>query len=200
MVRTGRPRSFDRDQAVVAAMFLFWEQGFESTSLAQLRAAMGNLSAASFYAAFESKEALFREAVEQYMNSYGRVTESFKDASLSPGAAVEEGLRRSARMQTEAGHPTGCMMVLSASTCSPENRHIREVLTLEREQTRGWLQDCVQRGISVGELPAHTDVRTLTTLFDTFMRGFSSQARDGVPLEALESAITQVMTVWYGQA
>lgn len=62
MPRTGRPRAFNRDEAVAAAMLLFWEYGYESTSLAQLRAGMGNISAASFYAAFESKEALFREA------------------------------------------------------------------------------------------------------------------------------------------
>lgn len=41
MTRTGRPRTFNRDDAVATAMLLFWEHGFESTSLAQLRAVMG---------------------------------------------------------------------------------------------------------------------------------------------------------------
>lgn len=66
MPRTGRPRAFKREKAVTAAMNLFWEHGFESTSLSQLRAAMRYISAASFYAAFDSKEALFREAVDRY--------------------------------------------------------------------------------------------------------------------------------------
>ncbi|RXZ79624.1 TetR/AcrR family transcriptional regulator [Paenibacillaceae bacterium] len=196
MPRTGRPRAFNRDEAVVAAMLLFWEQGFESTSLALLRAAMGNISAASFYAAFESKEALFCEVVDLYISTYGQVSESFRDRSLTPRAAIEEGLRRSAQMQTEGSHPLGCLITLSAVTCSPELKHIRKLLFEEREKVCGWQKDCIERAIADGELPDSTDVPMLVTLFNTFLRGISSQARDGVPLEAINAAITQLMSVW----
>ena len=196
MPRTGRPRAFNRDEAVVAAMLLFWEHGFESTSLAQLRAAMGNISAASFYAAFESKEALFREAVDQYISTYGQVSESFRDNSMTSKAAIEQGLRRSARMQTEMSHPPGCLLVLSAVNCSPEQKHIREMLSKEREKVRGWLKDCIERAVANGELPASTDIPMLVILFETFLRGISTQARDGVPFAAIDAAITQLMSVW----
>ncbi|MFM9277854.1 TetR/AcrR family transcriptional regulator [Paenibacillus jiagnxiensis] len=196
MPRTGRPRSFNRDEAVAAAMILFWENGFESTSLAQLRAAMGNISAASFYAAFESKEALFREAVDRYISTYGEVSESFRDTSLTAKAAMEQGLRQSAKMQTENSHPTGCLLVLSAVNCSPEQKHIQEMLAKERERVRGWLEDCIERAVANGELPKSTDISMLVTLYETFLRGISSQARDGVPYEAIDAAITQLMRVW----
>ncbi|WP_042163715.1 TetR/AcrR family transcriptional regulator [Paenibacillus gorillae] len=198
MPRTGRPRAFNRDEAIVAAMLLFWEHGFESTSLAQLRSAMGNISAASFYAAFESKEALFREAVDVYISTHGQVSESFRDSSLRPRAAIEEGLRRSARMQTEASHPLGCLVTLSAINCSPELKHIQELLFQEREKVKGWQRDCIGRAVANGDLPASTDVAMLVTLFDTFLRGISSQARDGVPIATIEAAITQLMSVWDG--
>ncbi|OMF37940.1 TetR family transcriptional regulator [Paenibacillus sp. FSL H8-0548] len=196
MPRTGRPRAFNRDEAVVAAMLLFWEHGFESTSLAQLRAAMGNISAASFYAAFESKEALFREAVNLYISTYGQVSESFRDSSLTPRAAIEQGLRRSARMQTESSHPLGCLLVLSAATCSLELKHIQELLSKERHKVRSWQKDCIEQAIKDGELPDSTDISMLVTMFDTFLRGISSQARDGVPIEAIDAAITQLMSIW----
>ena len=54
----GRPRSFDRDAALEIAMRLFWQHGYEATSLAQLTAAIG-ISAPSLYAAFGDKEAIF---------------------------------------------------------------------------------------------------------------------------------------------
>src|SRR6187402_395278 len=74
MSQRGRPRTFDRDAAIVSAMHLFWEHGYESTSLSQLKAAIGEgISAPSFYAAFESKEALYKEALERYMEIYGKV-------------------------------------------------------------------------------------------------------------------------------
>jgi len=196
MPRTGRPRAFNRDEAVTAAMHLFWEHGFESTSLAQLRAAMGDISAASFYAAFESKEALFREVVDQYISSYGQVSESFRDTSIPPKVAIEQGLRRSARMQTERSHPLGCLLVLSAVTCSPEQNHIQEMLSKERVKVRNWLKDCIERAVAIGDLPDSTDIAMLVTLFETFLRGISTQARDDVPYEAIDSAITQLMSVW----
>jgi len=196
MPRTGRPRAFNRDEAVAAAMHLFWEHGFESTSLAQLRAAMGDISAASFYAAFESKEALFREVVDQYIASYGQVSESFRDTSISPKAAIEQGLRRSARMQTERSHPLGCLLVLSAVTCSPEHNHIQEILAKERQKVRSWLNDCIERAVANGQLPDSTDIAMLVTLFETFLRGISTQARDDVPFEVIDAAITQLMSIW----
>lgn len=196
MSRTGRPRTFNRDEAVVSAMLLFWEHGFETTSLAQLRAAMGDISAASFYAAFGSKEMLFREAVNYYISTYGQVSESFRDTSITSKEAIEQGLRRSARMQTEKSHPSGCLLVLSDVCCTPEHIHIREMLAKEREKVRSWLNDCIVRAVANGELPDSTDIAMLVTLFDTFLRGISTQARDNVPFESIDSAINQLMSVW----
>lgn len=196
MARTGRPRIFDRDEAVMQAMLLFWEQGFEATSLLQLRAVMGDISAASFYAAFESKEALYKEAVERYMNTFGRVTKSFSDLTLSPKEAIETTLRSTAKMQTDSAHPSGCLIVLSATTCSSKNNHIRDIAAEKRKLTRNRLQDCIRRAVDTGELPASTNIDMLTTVFDTFMQGISTQARDGVPFETIDEAITKFMEIW----
>ena len=115
MARTGRPREFDRDEAVAAAMEMFWKHGFEGASIERLRDAMGGLSSASFYAAFASKEALYREVLARYLGTHGRVLESLRDARLTPRERIEQALRRSARMQTDASHPSGCMITLSAT-------------------------------------------------------------------------------------
>ncbi|MFE6795767.1 TetR/AcrR family transcriptional regulator [Paenibacillus chitinolyticus] len=196
MPRTGRPRAFNRDEAVASAMFLFWEHGFESTSLTQLREAMGGISAASFYAAFESKEALFYEAMKVYKSTYGQVSDSYWDKSLTPKAAIEQGLRRSARMQTDRSHPLGCLLVLSAVNCSPELNHIQEMVAKERQKVRGWLKDCLLRAAENEELPPTADISVLVALFDTFLQGISTQARDGVPYESIDAAITQLMRIW----
>ena len=88
MARTGRPRGFDKGEAVQQAMALFWEHGYEATSLAQLKAAMGGISTASFYAAFGSKEALFRQAVDSYLATHGQVMAPLSDPALPPREAV----------------------------------------------------------------------------------------------------------------
>ncbi len=196
MARTGRPRTFDRDEAVRKAMLLFWEHGYESTSLTQLKAEMGDLSAASFYAAFTSKEALFKEVVEQYVGSYGQATAPLRDETLDGRTAIELALRGSARMQTDRKHPLGCLLVQSANTCSPENIHIQRLLARERGRTRTAMQKCVERAIRAGDLPQSTDVTALASVFDTFLFGVTPQARDGVSLATLEKAIGIVMRSW----
>ncbi|OUI80272.1 TetR family transcriptional regulator, partial [Gluconobacter sp. DsW_056] len=134
MARTGRPREFDRDKALNAAMTLFWAQGYEPTSLTQLKSCMGNISPASFYAAFGSKEALFREVVQHYLATYGQVMSPLWDENLIPRDAIERTLRGSARMQATRTHPCGCLVVSGASNCSPENEAVQALLAAERQR------------------------------------------------------------------
>lgn len=85
MAQIGRPRTFDRNEAIRQAMTLFWQHGYESTSLAMLKSNLGNgITAPSFYAAFGSKEALFEEVVDCYMTTFGQVNDCLWDDTLEP--------------------------------------------------------------------------------------------------------------------
>ena len=196
MPRTGRPRGFDRDEAVQQAMLLFWEYGYESTSLAQLKAAMGGISAASFYAAFGSKETLFREAVDRYLATHGKVMAPLADPAIPPRVAVEQCLRASARMQTDPAHPLGCLVVMSIGTCSPESRHMQAALAAERDRNRAGLRACVQRAVETGELRPGTNAIGLATVLGAFLTGLSVEARDRVPAASLDLAVTELMQLW----
>lgn len=198
MATMGRPRRFDRDHAIEEAMYLFWEYGYESTSLSQLKAGLGGgISAPSFYAAFASKEALFTACCERYLASFGQVTSSLWDTALEPRTAIETALLRSARMQSEAGHPSGCMVGLGAlSAVRPEHVSVVEPLTRSRARTRAGFLACVQRGIRQGALAPDTKARPLAMVFDSFLLGLSLLARDGVGYAAMKAAIAQVMRNW----
>lgn len=198
MAQMGRPRSFDRDAAVEQALHLFWEQGYEATSLSQLKAAIGRgISAPSFYAAFGSKEALYQECVARYLSTHARVTECLWDERLAPRQAVEMALRRSARMQCETGHPKGCMVTLGAmSAPSPEHAAVAVPLAQSRARTRAGFIACVERALASGELQQDVDAQALATVFDSFLQGVSTLARDGIPLEIIERAIGLVMANW----
>ncbi|MCX3308405.1 TetR/AcrR family transcriptional regulator [Pantoea vagans] len=197
MAQMGRPRTFDRDEAIRQAMTLFWQYGYESTSLAMLKSNLGNgITAPSFYAAFGSKEALFEEVVEYYASTYGQVNDCLWDDTPEPREAVELALRRSAKMQTEPGHPSGCLIALSMNTCSPANDHIRKILAFQRERTRAGFLRCVTRAKEAGQLAADTNVRALAITLHSFELGLSTEARDGASGEELEAAVSAVMKVW----
>ncbi|MDX9669436.1 MULTISPECIES: TetR/AcrR family transcriptional regulator [unclassified Pseudomonas] len=198
MARMGRPRAFDRDDAVDQAMQLFWQHGYDSTSLALLKAELGGgISAPSFYAAFGSKEALFDECVQRYLATFAQVTECLWDETLPPRQAIETALRQSARMQCDDGHPRGCMVTLGVmSAPSPENARVVEALTQSRARTRAGIVACVERGISEGHLPEQTAAVAMATVFDSFLQGISILARDDTALAVIDAAIGQVMLTW----
>ena len=196
MPRTGRPRQFERGDALEAAMQLFWRQGYESTSLDQLKQVMGGLSAASFYGAFDSKESLYREALARYLDTHGQVIAALHDETLSPRAALEQALRRSARMQTDVQLPTGCMIVLSAANASPGSTHLQALVAAERGRTRDAIRRCIDRAMQTGELRADVDAEGLATLADALLVGMSVQARDGISHRAIEGAVSNLFKVW----
>jgi len=179
-------------------MHLFWEHGFDATSLSQLKAAMGKgISAPSFYAAFESKEALYKEAVELYLKSYGGVTQSLHDGSLPPREGVYLALHRSVEMQYGAGHPKGCMVALGVMGAnSPGSETITALLQGVRQRTRAGFRSCVERGIKSGELRKTTNAVAMAAAFDGFFLGISVLARDRVRHSDVQKAVSELMGIW----
>lgn len=198
MAQMGRPRTFDRDAAITQAMHLFWEHGYDATSLSQLKANIGTgITAPSFYAAFGSKQALFEEVMERYLDTHGRVTDSLFNTTLAPREAIELTLRNSARMQCESGHPKGCLVALGLlSTCSDESKAISAPLAHARSVNRAGIVACIERAITAGELSATVVPNVLGTAFDSFLLGMSVLARDGIAYEQIDAAVTQIMGLW----
>lgn len=196
MANIGRPRKFDRNKALEEAMFLFWKYGYEATSLSQLKASMGNISSPSFYAAFESKEKLFKEACQYYVDQYFIVAEPLWNEDLSTKVAIRKTLVQSLNMQYDKGHPLGCMISLNTVMARlEENQHVTEILKKSRIKIHQGFILCIQRGVDSGELISPIDSSGLATIFDSFLIGVSSLAREGVDKKEIESGISQLLTV-----
>ncbi|MEU9191098.1 TetR/AcrR family transcriptional regulator [Streptomyces sp. NPDC048484] len=197
MPPAGRPRTFDMEAVLEAAMLLFWEQGYEATSLAQLRAATG-LSSASLYGAFGSKEGLFKQTVGHYMQGPGRAADAIEDRTLSPREAVAGMLHGSIDMQADSSHPTGCLIALSGTMRPPGEEHASVCATVSarRKADRVRIRACVERGVTAGELAIDIDIDGVTTTIHCFLLGISTQLRDGVPAAALHSAVDMLLGNW----
>ncbi len=196
MARSGRPRGFDRDAALDSAMHLFWEHGYEGASLLTLRHAMGDISSASFYAAFSSKEALYRETLTRYLDRHGSIIGALDDERLPPRARLEHALMGSVAVQTNLAHPQGCMVTLSATISSEASASTRALTRTERDATRQGLKRCITAGVCAGDLAPTTDIAGLVALYDGLLLGISIQARDGVPANAIRAGIKHAMAAW----
>ncbi|MFG0677966.1 TetR/AcrR family transcriptional regulator [Delftia sp. WSY_7] len=184
----GRPREFDRDQALERAMLAFWRRGYEGTSMADLVQALG-IASARIYAAFGSKQDLFREAVQRYEAGDG----GFADRAMAQERRVRDALARVLRdavaTYTDDAHPLGCMVVTAATNCAEENEAVAAWLAEHRRQRTQSLIDRLQRALDEGELRAGTDVQALGDFYATQLHGISVQARDGVPRQRLLAAV-----------
>jgi TetR/AcrR family transcriptional regulator, copper-responsive repressor len=187
----GRPRSFDRDAALAAAMDVFWQKGFEATSISDLTEAMG-INPPSLYSAFGDKEQLFLEAIETYSKRRGESC-PYSDEPTARGA-VETLLTYMAQDLTESSHPRGCLMMMAAATAANTSAALQKVLAQKRLASRECLRARIKRGIDEGDVPAGTDATALADFYSTILAGMSLQARDGASRRSLMATVAQAMS------
>ncbi|MFW5417882.1 TetR/AcrR family transcriptional regulator [Nocardiopsis sp. CNT-189] len=194
MAGRGRPRRFDRDAALATAMELFWRHGYEGASLTMLTSAMG-ITPTSLYAAFGSKDDLFREAVRLY-NSPERSAIPKALALPRTRDAVEALLRESADAYTDPATPAGCMVFTAATNLGADRGHIGRLLADCRRDTLAEIRERIERGTAEGDMPAGADAAALACYVQTVMEGLSAQARDARPREDLDAVIDIAMLGW----
>ncbi|MBB1596433.1 TetR/AcrR family transcriptional regulator [Achromobacter sp. UMC46] len=184
----GRPREFDRDLALQQAMLAFWKHGYEGTSMADLVAATG-LASARLYAAFGSKQELFREAVARYEAGDGSFAEKALAAAGDVRGAIENMLTDAVLTYTRRGRPQGCMVVSAATNYASENEDVMAWLATHRKDRTQGIIDRIGEAAQNGELKPGTDVQALGDYYAVVLHGLSVQARDGVGKARLLAAI-----------
>jgi AcrR family transcriptional regulator len=182
----GRPREFDRDTALLLARDLFWERGYEAVSMADLTEKLG-LASARLYAAFGSKEDLFREAITHYEAQEGGFADRALAEEITAVRAIERMFCEGIELYTRKRGPRGCMVVSSATNCTEGNEQVREWLAEHRRARTASIVRRIQKAVQAGELPAETDASALGELYATALHGISVQARDGTTRKRLMS-------------
>ncbi|MBF6388228.1 TetR/AcrR family transcriptional regulator [Nocardia farcinica] len=171
-----RPRQFDEDRAVDAAMRAFWTAGYEATSTQDLCAATG-LGRSSIYNTFVSKRELFDRALRRYM--------AVKNADLfallaEPGSAREKLhtlVRRAA--DPPADDPAGCLVVNSLVELAPRDAEIAATLRADETRRLDALVATIERAQRDGEIEAGSDARALAHFVVATIGGLRVAARGG---------------------
>ena len=186
----GRPREFDREAALKSAMDVFWAKGFDACSMTDLVDAMG-INSPSLYAAFGSKEDLYREAIALYADTEGGEALRQFQAHASVRDALRAMFRASVELYTGTREPRGCMVFLGAMSVGAGHAQLRAEMQKRRRKVASIVAARLARGVEKGELDARTDVPALAALCMTLFAGLSIQAQDGVSRKALFAAIEQ---------
>jgi AcrR family transcriptional regulator len=190
----GRPREFDTEKALDAALMLFWRHGYEGTSMSALTSAM-RISTPSLYAAFGSKESLFQKAVDRYVQ---RPASYLPKALKEPTArrAVEKLFRGAINMVMHPRHPDGCLLVHGALAASPSCDAIREQLSLRRARAETAVRLRLERAIVEADLPSRANAGQLARYIVTVLWGLSVQAAGGAKRSQLKEVAEMAMRCW----
>jgi AcrR family transcriptional regulator len=193
-MQRGRPRNFDKTEALDAALELFWKHGYEGTSMAMLTETIG-VNVASLYAAFGNKESLFVQCVERYSELNGDLYhESFKKKTARDVAhSILEG---EVELVTRRGTPDGCLMIQGALTTSPHAEKIRQMMARMRGTAEKWMADRFRQAVVEGDLPSDTDPAALACYLMTVNSGLAVQAKSGVGKKQLRRVLEIVMRGW----
>lgn len=192
--KKGRPSSFDREAALHQAMMLFWQHGYEATSLNDLTSALG-IKPSSIYTAFGDKKRLFLKAVERYLS--GPITAESIIAQAPNGQdAARDLLQASARGFTGSDTPAGCLLASSAISCSNAASDVKEELAAIRRGIEACLLDKIVSSINEGLMPMNSNAGALASLTMAVIQGMSTLARDGAPRDKLLLIADSAMQAW----
>ncbi|MEU4235455.1 TetR/AcrR family transcriptional regulator [Nonomuraea sp. NPDC026600] len=194
--KRGRPRAFDRAAALAAATRLFWERGYEATSIGELTEAMG-IRPGSLYAAFGDKKSLFKEAV----HSYGRSpVGAFMGVALveepTAHAAFTRILREAAVIYPDPAHPAGCLTISAATNVTPQDAEVAAFLRNIRNENLNVFEAHLSMAQQAGELSDAANPRALAAYFAAVIQGMSQRACDGAAAAELTETAELALVAW----
>ncbi|WP_420471010.1 TetR/AcrR family transcriptional regulator [Brevundimonas sp. FT23042] len=195
----GRPRSFDRDEALSSALRVFWSKGYADASMTDLTGAMG-INAPSLYAAFGSKEDLFREAVRLYTETEGAsLWASVREASTAR-EAVEGLLLATAAVSGQCGRPQGCLLALSGMNPDTLPEKACSEVKQVRVESMASMRERLEAAKAAGELAPTADPAAIAAFYLTVQQGMTFRAREGAGPEELTAIARAAMLAWDGLA
>ncbi len=192
----GRQREFDKQEALEAAMKVFWKKGYVGASLMDLTSCMG-INKPSMYAAFGNKEQLFIQATENYINNYAAqhaVHLSAENQSLEQ--KLKAYLMSALRSQCMLDGPKGCYISLCVSEAASEDLPAAACEIIEQAGNLGeqTLTRFFKQAQTQGELAAHQEPRELSKFFMTILHGTAAMARANQSATDLEPVIDQSLS------
>lgn len=192
----GRPKVFDKEAALDKAMALFWQHGYEATSLADLVEATG-AKAPTLYAEFVNKEGLFLAVLDRYISRFAARHEAVLfDEDKSVDQALRDYFTAIATCFTSKDTPAGCFMINTSSALAASSTDIANTIKSRHAKQEQTLAQFLQQRQLRGELAENGDVQQLAQFLNCVLQGMSISAREGADFEKLMRIADTTLRLW----
>ncbi|GLH71619.1 TetR family transcriptional regulator [Geothrix limicola] len=193
----GRPRGFEPEAALDAALSVFWRRGYEGASISELTAVMG-LSKPSLYAAFGDKETLYLRSLEHYLEHRIRQHATLLTTEPNARKAIRRFLDAMVDMLTDLELPGGCFIITGAANCGGASTPESVETALRKALQKGELalRHCLRRAQEAGQALPDIEPNHLAAFFNTCLAGLAVHAKSGAPRAKLQAVVEAAMAVW----
>jgi AcrR family transcriptional regulator len=188
----GRPREFDVEDALAAALRVFWAKGYEAASLTDLTEAMA-ITRPSLYAAFGNKEALFKRALDLYETEKLAYV---KGALTAPTAKGVVQRMLAGTIDNITSECRGCLGVIASVNCSNEDSPIRDDVRARAQSSQHAIVERMQHAIDDGDYSMPVEAEAMTRYLMAVVHGISVQAGAGASRAVLQHVADAVLAMW----
>jgi len=194
MSHIGRPLEFDPEEALESAMLLFWQHGYEATSLHDLITEMG-LSKSSFYQTFKSKQSLFKNCILHYKELLlGQLKQQLKDAS-SGRSFIEILFKMIASEADSSDIPKGCLLMNTANEFSQTDPEISKMVRASIESLTNIFEQAIQQSQKKGEITTEISPINLAIYLVTSISGLRNMIKAGESRKELNEVVKLTLSV-----
>ncbi len=189
--KLGRPRAFCEDEALDAAMRVFWEKGYEGASLDDLTTAM-RVNRSSLYASFGDKEQLFKLAIARYAEG---PMAYFRAALEQPSvrAVIENLLKGTLNLLADSSHPRGCLSIQAGLACGSGAEEVKQALVEWRINAESLIEKRLRQARKEGDLSSHVEPKDLARYISILMAGLSVQSANGASKLEMTRAVEMAL-------
>lgn len=193
--KRGRPKCFDEQEALRKAMLLFWEYGYEATSMQDLLQAL-NITAPSLYSSFGDKTQLFYRCLDYYLENEACAIDSIFKQAKTAKIAIELYLHENVKKLSQPDKPKGCMLLVATMNCAEQHHQLQQDLLEKRQNVKRMMYQRLSQGIEEGDVGAQSKIEEIADFYCTLAQGLSMQARDGMTEAQLQHVVNHAMRFW----
>ena len=188
----GRPREFDEEAVLEAAMDAFWRKGFEATSLADLCSCTG-LHKGSLYQAFGDKHQLFMQALNHYANKEFHEVMAVAFQSESPLENVKAAVHK---ICDDAGNDKGCMMINSMVEMAPHDPEVKAALQGFGGQRLNAMAEMIGKAQEAGEIRKELDPQKLARQLMVTLAGSAAMVKGFLGPDEIIENLDELVASW----